>query len=134
MTAEAAGAAEADTSDSGTGVPPERMFHGHVIIEWPEPYRGEGGCLQGWKVTAYDAGTGECISSTAELMTLTVNPSDWVVAEMTHLLGPDGQPPRQEPADPVTGKVPPSVLEPGEDGKFKTGVFRYLVAGMRVQS
>lgn len=109
-------------------IPPERMFHGRVTIEWPGPQQ-DARYVEGWKVTAFDAETGECVSVTAMEIRLIITPSDCVVAEMTHILGPDGLPARP----PVPGGDVEVVPLLDGSGKLKTGVFRYLVTGMRVR-
>jgi len=120
----------ADVAEAG--VSPERTFQGRVTIEWPAPDKG-GSVLQAWRVTIRDAETGECIN-TATAIRINAGPEGWVVAEMEQFLGMDGQPLENEPPDPATGRIPPCVLDIGEDGRPKTGTFRYLVTGMRVRS
>lgn len=119
------------TTEAACERTPELTFQGRIIVEWPgkDP---SGHVIPAWKVSIFDAETGECINS-ASSMRINAEMNRWVVAELTQLIGMDGQPLRDEPADPVTGKVPPCVLNIGDDGKPKEAVFRYLVTEMRVR-
>lgn len=103
-------------------------FYGRVIIEWPAP---RSGVLAGWGVAIRDAATGEPIT-TAMSIKIGADAEHEITAELTQILGTDGQPARQGPPDPVTGRVPDIALDIGEDGEPKTAVFRYIVAEMRV--
>ncbi len=107
-------------------------FPSPVVIEWPPQQKA---CvLPGWGLTVYDAATGEPVTVVTRAdVTFHVDAESIITADLTVLTGPDGQPAREEPADPVTGKVPPLVLDIGEDGTPVTAVFRAVVAGMRIR-
>ena len=91
-------------------------FEGRVIITWPEPVNG---AIHSASIAIADADTGEPIVS-AMAVTVYATLDGPIVAEMTMLTGEDGKPlPAGAPV--VTA----------EDGSFRQGTFRCLVAEMR---
>lgn len=112
-------------------VTPERSYRGVIVIEWPNTRIGTHG-IPTWMVSITDAETGEPIH-TASSMRLDAQNDGWVYAELTQLIGPDGEPAKQGAPDPVTGKIPPVEFWPDETGRLREGTFRYLVSEMRVR-
>lgn len=92
--------------------------HGSVIIEWPAP-RGEGRPMPGWDVAVYDAASGRQMLNVMRATLVSAEPENLVTADLTMLADEDGNP----------------AAEPHlRDGHVITGVFRFLIAEMRVRA
>lgn len=102
--------------------PRNSVMYGTVILEWPKA-AGDGRIMPGWRTSVFDALTGEPITTASKVRIVDVDASYGVTADLTLLADPDGRP--------VTGG---STVYPGEDGKIRTGVFRYFVSEMRIRS
>lgn len=92
-------------------------FEGRVIITWP---RETGGLIHCATITFTDADTGETITSAMDV-TVRAELDKPLVAEMTMLTGDNDKP--LPPGAPVVA---------AEDGSFRSGTFRWLVAGMSI--
>jgi hypothetical protein len=90
---------------------------GHVIIEWARP---AGHALPGRATRILDAESGEMIPTVTRAVIVEVDAL--VVAALTQLTGPDGEP------------LPPGAAPHLANGEAATGIFRYWVAEMRVQA
>lgn len=110
------------------------VYHGYVILEWPAPVTTLTfpRAMVAWKVAVFDAADGTPVPS-ADRIIVRASADGWVTAELHALLGPDGMPAKPGPRDPVTGRAGDMVLDRDEDGRPRTGVFRYLVSEMRVR-
>lgn len=88
---------------------------GRVIITWPHP---KGLTLDGWSLTVTDADTGEPWPNVLSAR-VTAEPRGIVTAVLERLVDETG--------------APTNTPVPGEDGeRFRTALFRYAVAEMRV--
>ena len=91
-------------------------FEGRVIITWPKPVNG---LIHGARIAITDADTGQPIVSAMDV-TVYATLDGPPVAEMTMLTGEDSKP--------LQAGVP---VVPADDGGFRTGTFRWVVAEMR---
>lgn len=99
---------------------------GAVIIEWPAPPKPDR-ILPGWGCKIFDAESGEQVTTVTELLVpagcVTARPERFITADLTMFADDDGKP------------VPCGCAVPlDENGKIRTGTFRFLVAEMRVGS
>lgn len=92
-------------------------FAGRLAITWPKA----GPSLPGWAVVLTDADTGQQITSALDL-TIHMRPDEIVTAETTMVCNLDGKPLQE--GEPVRW------AEGAEE--VPTGVFRWLVAEMRI--
>ena len=118
------------TAEPQTEGSPELEFRGRITIEWPK-WRVSSPVLACWATVIRDADTGKVIPTAARIV-VDAGSRDWITAELTQLVGTDGQPARPGPRDLVTGRTPPLAIDIGDDGKPKTAVFRYIVTRMSV--
>jgi len=104
----------------GTGAP---GYWGYVVLEWPGPVKTLTfpRAMAAREVAVYDAADGTPIT-TVEKIIVRASADGWVIAEMTMLADPEGAP-----------VLNGTTVWPDEHGNIRTGVFRYLVAGMRVR-
>lgn len=102
---------------------PDR-YDGVCVITWPSKQHASGVWLPTWPMKIADARTGALIVSVVRLCVLAdFEPrSDSIVAELTMLCDPDG--------NPYLGKDESIVLQ--ADGTIRTETFRYLVSEMRL--
>jgi hypothetical protein len=96
-------------------------FAGTCIITWPRP-SGTGGVLAGWGVAITDAATGEQIFAvTGITVHLHADAKGLIWADLEMFADRDGKP--------LLSGTP--ILGP-DGGEILTGVFPFLVSGMRV--
>jgi hypothetical protein len=114
---------------------------GRIIITWPAP---SGPCLHNWAVTLHDADTGEQIVTAFKVSIVMGADASWdsgaIEADITALIDEDGN---------ILGAGQPVVItdefrehcaradrdegdEHFEGERYRTGVFRFGVAEMRV--
>ena len=94
-------------------------FTGRLIITWPKPDVA----VIGHGVILTDADTGEQVFSGLDMdVVIHADPREIVTATMTMLVDEDDQP--------LPGKAKPVLADDGEN--LRTGVFRWVVAEMRV--
>jgi hypothetical protein len=103
--------------DAGAAAPRRVDHAGSVIITWP---RATAPAVSSWNVKIHDADSGRDLGPITLSASIGIDPRGFVTADLTMLADVDG--------DPSTG---PSVLDE-ETGTYRTGVFRYVVAEMRV--
>lgn len=97
---------------------------GVVIIEWPASAPLGVGALPGWKVSVFDAFSGDS-PEPREIRTVTgvevrASPHEIITASLTMLADADGNP--LFDGEPVV-----------KDGEILTGTFPFIVAEMRVR-
>lgn len=97
------------------------QYRGVIIIEWPPPGGGPYSAMAGWPVVITDAATGKPVRTCSRAdITVHVDVNRLVTADLTLFADAAGEP----------------ILDgqPVLDGKeTRTGVFPFLVAGMKVR-
>ena len=106
----------------------EPEVYGSVIITWPAAAKSPflGAPLLPWPMMIHDHATGEQMLGVSGLR-MAIGGKSWndeiITVDLTELVGDDGKPLRGERILPVRG----------DDGRVRTGVFRYYVAEMRIR-
>jgi hypothetical protein len=106
------------------------VFNGAVVITWPAVAKlpTHGAPLMPWRMEIHDHATGEQMLGVSGLR-MVIGGESWddemICVDLTELVGEDGKPLRGKRVVPVRG--------PDDPERIRRGVFRYLVAEMRVR-
>lgn len=102
-------------------------YWGLIVIEWPAapavtPERPGPRPMPAWQVLIYDAADGQPIVTAERAVICVVDANSWTAADLTMFCDDEGKP-----------VLRGGTFYPDENGKLRTGTFRYLISEMRVR-